>query len=294
MFNFTTILLIFILLFCETYKIIFFSTLNNLNYSQKTKSTDSYLPLINVFLWFFFNKNYFDSQIDEPIFYLIYLSFTFFIIYFFFLKKSENFFLTLTFFFYTVFLTHNIIVFIITAELVSLTTVFVLFFSNTSVFKKTRFSIVYFMITNIIVFVFGVVLIFILFKFYGTGNIKNLTHLSFFYTNSLINILFTLYLVLKLGQGPIIFFKFRFYKTINTVDLNYYLFVYCVLIWTPLLFFFSSIVLHHNNIYTYIVILLITFFLLQSVWLYNSFTDFLVFSTWIFTWYVVLYTLLEC
>jgi len=156
---------------------------------------------------------------------------------------------------------------------------FVLFFSNGFYTTYLSHGVFYFLVGNIITFLFGVVFLIITLCCYGTLSIDTLSFLVVAHPNHFITLFFLIYLLLKLGQGPAVFFKFRFYKLSSLFNLLHYIFTYVIVIWPFLLLVmlrFDAIVTPWATVF---ILLVITLYLLQSIFFFTGVLDFIVFST---------------
>ena len=284
MFNFFNVIFFSSLFICEVYRQSLLRTTDTTLTNHKVFEKNEYLLLQFSFLWFFFNK----FLINSFFFFYVFLL-SFFLYFFVFFKKNSNFIILFTYFFLQVFSTKNVISFIFIAELISISIFFILFFGTDNLtIKKT--NIFYFFVTNILVFFFGSLFALFATIHYGTADTYLIAQQMFLEKNNSVTILFLAYLIFKLGQGPVIFFKFRFYRLTALLDLLFYLTVYLILIWPALSLITLNLLLSVDFVFIAAVLVIITAVLLQSVFLYSNFIDFLVFSTWSFIWYVFLLT----
>lgn len=288
MFNFSIIFVLIVFCLCEVYKLSLSKNHNKLIFPHKFLINDDFFLLQFCFLSTFLFKSSMSFNIMQN--FLIFSIWISFFFHFFFKKYQPNktkFLIILCFITNFIILDFNLITFIFCAEFLSILTFFILFFNSSTYLQERKFNVIYFFIANIIVFLFGVLFCVVMLSLVGSLNIeivflfiKNTTK-GYFY------IFLALYTLFKLGQGPIVFFKFRFYRSLNLTEILYYLFVYTVLIW-PFLIFFSCKFFAIQPILHSILIIAVTATLVQFLFSYSNFVDFLVFSTWVFTWYLLM------
>jgi len=291
MFNITTCVIFLVISIVETYKYVIQKAYNYVNFFKKNEVTYDLLILQLVTAWGFFTVQLSTSINITGLFWFTVFVYTIFTYFF---NKFGYYNNTI---FIVLFIVHLLSLKSITlvsvlaiAELLSIAMFFVLFFNNTKQNVNTQISSIFFIITNIIVFLFGVMSIFVILHIYGTLDLYVLNVYSTFTVNETACLTFVLYILFKFGQGPVIFFKFRFYRGVGVFSLSAYLFIYVVLIWPLLAATIPLLIVNYSLVVTTTFVLSIVCFVMYSIFVYNSFVDFLVFSTWVFSLYILLYT----
>ena len=190
---------------------------------------------------------------------------------------------------YFIYSNDSIVSFIFGAELLSIVTFFVVFFNNTQRLYNT--GIFYFFLNNIITFLFGVFAVIVLLNDFGTLDISILRYMMFADFSKISLLFLFFYFLLKLGQNFAVLFKFRFYRFMKFTNILYYLVVYVIFIWPLILTLLSEFFNDQINLYGLYFLIISTFMIFQSVFIYSSLIDFMVFSTWIFMWYQIIFIL---
>lgn len=207
-------------------------------------------------------------------------------------KKHCNLLFVLTSLAFILFNNQNLGSYIIVAELFSILMFLILFFTNNFFTENLSLGAFYFISLNIVTFLFGVIFVVLVLCTYGSLNIENLVFFNQLNQNIYLTVFFSVYTILKLGQGPAVFFKFKFYKFTNIFNLIYYLFTYVILVWPYLLLILLKVYYTSTSVTCVMIPFVATIFLLQSIFFSSNITDFLVFSTWVFIWYQTVYTIL--
>ena len=290
MFNHVFYLTVLIMTLCEGYRISLNNIFTSLTSLHKSKLRVKWFTfqIIAILLYF----NFYNSVFYEQSVLLCFLLSSLFIFCLFIetlLQKNINFFTLFSVFSVAMYRDFNLISFIYISELLSLTSFFLLYLNNVSNLNTKRLSVVYFIISNIFIFFFGVVLSLIILKCYGTGNVNLICFQCYYKNNVGIVILLLIYTALKLGQGPLNFFKFKFYRLVKTTELLYYIFTYVILVWPLLVILLTELfaIIPGVALVALLVVLLTT--LLQSIFIYKTFIDFLVFSTWVYSFYIFIF-----
>lgn len=216
-----------VVLVCESYRLsigrVFYTNLP----LHRSLSPSDFLPLVYVLYLLFITKEIFLYNLTICFFLLSTLIILIPILRQF--QFQYNFILVLLAMLVCLSSTNNSLVSLVfSTELISITAFFIIFY-NESYKKKININVVYFLISNIITFIFGILTCLLALNFFGTCDL-DIICLQLSPTNHWFQILFLVYILLKLGQGPIIIFKFRFYRLPNVTDLLFYIFVYTIFI----------------------------------------------------------------
>lgn len=131
---------------------------------------------------------------------------------------------------YIIFQDTTVVSIIFGSELVSVLSFFIIFFNTKSFNKLLNTGIFYFLINNIITFLFGVTIVIFLLNSYGTLNYNALRFYFLETTNFNFVFILFIYFLFKLGQNFVIFFKFKFYKFAKFTHLVYYIIIYVIFI----------------------------------------------------------------
>lgn len=295
MFNNLILFIFATFLICESYKYSILKNYNTINGIVINKHTTSTPIQLAIFHWFILTSIYFKFSQTTATLYLI---FSILLLFFLFKKIVPVFYVHIFFllsFHTSIILTSNdLLTLVLNAELISLITFFFLFFNRTSHKHFYKTSAFYFIVNNIVTFLFGLLTLLIILTCCGTSNVDVVFHYFLLSNSSVTKIVLLLYFFCKLGQGPIIFLKFKFYRHSNLFYLFLYVSSYVVLIWPFLLVIIVRLIPTIDITATHIIAFIITYFLLQSLVFNKSFVDFIVFSTWSFVWYQLFYLLFTC
>lgn len=183
----------------------------------------------------------------------------------------------------------NIFSFIVGGELISISLIFLLFFNSNPEYTRLNYGVFYFLVSGAVTLLIGVILVSCFLCFYGSLNTHTLVLFFEIQPNNTLCILMNMYTLLKLGQGPVVFVKFRFYRATQVVNLVYYVCAYVILLWPFLFYILLNFEQAINSVYLVILLISTSLYLLNSVFFFSSIADFLVFSTWTYTWYQLFY-----
>lgn len=289
MFNFSVLLTVATLLLVESYKLISLKLRLTTTPTSRSSNTSIFFPIQLTVLTILYNQ-FFNTTIATSSTNVQLLLVLFSIYFFWFIKYESTTILLICWILTNLFSsTPNIVVFVFMAEFLSFITFFFLFFNVSKTHTSRTTPIIYFILLNILTLMWGLLLVIVTLYTHGTTSINLLA--AQVTLHPIVTLALIVYVTLKLGQGPAIFFKFRFYRILNLYDLILYLCVYLTYVW-PVLFYLinslaSGLFLWHH----YFILFLPTVFLLLSLTTYSSIWDFLVFSTWVFIWYALLLTL---
>lgn len=231
MFNTTLFLILVLTSFFETYKIV--NIANSSKYQQLSvlnKQNNLFLLQL-LFVWVFLYKNMYINNVSFNFFFFSILS-TILIYYLFstFFINDNSSIVILCLVTLVMYVEWSFITFVLISELLTLVSFFFLFFFNKNMVDKHFSKILYFFLSNILILFFGILSILLILKNYGTANINTLLMVINNNPDFLFKVTFSLYLIFKLSQGPIVFAKFKFYKVLNIKNLLIYLFIYVILI----------------------------------------------------------------
>lgn len=284
MFNNSLLILTIPIFFLEFYKTIFFLLQKNVkNFLKNYKNYN--LFFITIFLALHFESKSFISYN-----YIICFS----IILLFFINHQFNInyilfpIIVLLFSIFFIFSKINITIFFLFTELLSISLFTFLFFDFFKKNNKYKNILIIYFFSNFLTFFIGIKLISTFYNLFGTTNIFYLNIFffeKFFYINF---IYLVLLFILKLGQGIIFLYKINLYKLQKPINIFIYNIFYIIFIYTYCLIFLTFF----NGINNYIFInifIFITFFIFFYLNFFKNWSDFLIFSTWLFIFLQIMF-----